>query len=87
MPAIKAPADMREFTLDGAVRIALEADPQIRAGFESIRQAKADLITAGLLPNPEVNTDLLLMPLNQPFTPTRQGGPPQTDALLGFPID
>lgn len=74
-------------TLDRAVQTALAADPQIRAGFENVRQAEADLVTAGLLPNPEVTADLLMMPWGQPFRPTKQGGPAQTDVLVGFPID
>ncbi|CAL1239654.1 TolC family protein [Candidatus Methylocalor cossyra] len=77
----------REFTLDGAIRTALEADPQIRAGFEAVRQAEADLVTAGLLPNPELNTDLLMMPWGRSFRPNKQGGPTQTDLFVGFPID
>jgi cobalt-zinc-cadmium efflux system outer membrane protein len=79
--------EAREYTLDAAIRQALEADPQIRAGFETVRQAEADLITAGLLPNPDVSTDLLMMPWGKSFRPTKQGGPSQTDAFVGFPID
>ncbi len=82
-----SPVQAREFTLDAAVRRALDADPQIRAGLENIRQAEADLITAGLLPNPDLSTDLLMMPWGNSFRPTKQGGPPQTDAFVGFPID
>jgi cobalt-zinc-cadmium efflux system outer membrane protein len=81
------PVQAREFTLDAAVRRALDADPQIQAGFEGVRQAEADLITAGLLPNPDLSTDLLMMPWGNSFRPTKQGGPTQTDAFVGFPID
>jgi cobalt-zinc-cadmium efflux system outer membrane protein len=77
----------RELTLDEAIRRALEADPQIKAGVENVRQAEAELVTAGLLPNPELTADLLMIPFGQPWRPTRQGGPTQTDALVGFPID
>lgn len=73
--------------LNEAVQRALEADPQIKAGIENIRQAEADLVSAGLLPNPEALSDLLMMPWGQPFRPTRQGGPTQTDVFVSFPID
>ncbi len=82
-----APSQIREFTLDGAVRRALDADPQIRAGLENVRQAESDLITAGLLPNPAFFTSQTLMPLDRSFTVTRQGGPPQFDAGVSFPVD
>ncbi|MDF9393582.1 MULTISPECIES: TolC family protein [Methylococcus] len=77
----------RELTLNQAIGRALEADPQIKAGLESIRQAEADLVTAGLLPNPELTADVLMIPWAQPWRETRQGGPTQTDALVSFPID
>ena len=76
-----------ELTLDQAIRRALDADPQIKAGLQIIRQSEADVTTAGLLPNPELLQDYLMAPLDKPFTPTRQGGPPQTDTLISFPVD
>ncbi len=82
-----ATAAPRAFTLDRAIRRALEADPQIPAGLENVRQAEADLVTAGLLPNPELLGDLLMMPWGAPFSPQKQGGPPQTDYFLSFPVD
>jgi cobalt-zinc-cadmium efflux system outer membrane protein len=83
----ETPAEPKEFTLNQAVQTALKSDPQINAAFENITQAEADLLTAGLLPNPQVNTDLQLMPLNKPFTVDRQGGPPQFDFNVAMPID
>lgn len=77
----------QEVTLDRAIQIALAADPQIKAGLENIRQTEADLITAGLLPNPEALTDVLMVPWGKPFKPTKQGGPTQTDVFVSFPID
>ncbi|MDD2769816.1 MAG: TolC family protein [Methylococcus sp.] len=76
-----------ELSLDGAISRALEADPEIKAGYENLRQVEADLVTAGLLPNPELTSDLLMMPWGQPFRATKQGGPTQTDAIVAFPID
>jgi cobalt-zinc-cadmium efflux system outer membrane protein len=81
------PSEAHEYTLDAAIKQALNADPQIRAGVESVRQAEADLLTAGLPPNPSLSTSGSLMPLNKPFTVDRQGGPPQFDVGASFPVD
>ena len=91
------PADpIVEFPLpDGAVGINLDqtinycliADPVIRAGFEAINQSHADALTASLAPNPQFFTDIQLLPLTHTFSPERQGGPPQFDAIVSYPID
>ncbi len=86
-PPVKTPSQTQEFTLNQAVQTVLQADPRISAAFENINQAQADLLTAGLLPNPQVNTDIQLLPLTQTFTVTRQGGPPQFDFNVAMPID
>ena len=70
----------KEFTLDQAIQTALKSDPRISAAMENVRQAEADLTTAGLIPNPYFSTGGTLMPLNREFTVNRQGGPPQFDA-------
>lgn len=82
-----SPLEAYELTLDMVIRRALAADPLIQAGYENIRQAEADLVTAGLLPNPQLTTDYLMVPWGKAFVPTKQGGPSQTDALVFFPID
>jgi outer membrane protein, heavy metal efflux system len=74
-------------TLDQVINMAMLADPRIRAGLEVINQANADLLTSALLPNPTYYADAQLLPLTQPFTVDRQGGPPQTDYQVNFPID
>jgi cobalt-zinc-cadmium efflux system outer membrane protein len=87
------PADEKEattpggLTLDQVINTALLADPKIRAGLEVINQANADLLTTSLLPNPTLSADVQLLPLTRPFTVDRQGGPPQTDYQLSYPID
>jgi len=81
----QAPA--REFNLNQVVQTALKADPVIKSAFENINQAEADLLTAGLLPNPDVSVSGSLMPLDRTFTVNRQGGPPQFDAGISMPID
>ncbi|MGH8557886.1 MAG: TolC family protein [Methylococcales bacterium] len=80
-------AVLKEFTLNQAVQTALQSDPRISAALENINQAEADLITAGLIPNPHISTDIQLMPLNRSFTVNRQGGPPQFDFNVSIPID
>jgi cobalt-zinc-cadmium efflux system outer membrane protein len=74
-------------TLNQVINTCLIADPKIRAGLEAIRQANADLLTSSLFPNPTLATDVQLLPLTRPFTVDRQGGPPQTDVQLSYPID
>jgi len=74
-------------TLDQAINACLLADPKLRAGFEGINQANADALTASLKPNPELFTDAQLLPLTRPFTVTEQGGPPQQDVNVSYPID
>jgi outer membrane protein, heavy metal efflux system len=73
--------------LNQVVERALISDPAILAGYETIRQAEADLVTAGLLPNPSLVADYLMVPWGKAWTPTRQGGPTQTDELVYMPID
>jgi cobalt-zinc-cadmium efflux system outer membrane protein len=77
----------RGLTLDQAIHTALEADPKIQAGLEVINQAKADLWTASLSPNPQFSTSQTLLPLGRAFTPDRTGGPPQFDVGVSYPID
>ncbi|MCL6546817.1 MAG: TolC family protein [Bryobacteraceae bacterium] len=74
-------------TLDQVINACLLADPKLRAGFEAINQANADALSALLKPNPTLFADIQLLPLTRPFTVERQGGPPQQDVQLGYPID
>jgi len=83
---VGAPAP-QHVTLADAVAECLRADPRIRAGAEVLQQARADLWTASLLPNPTLGTGISLFPLGQPFNVNNQGGPPQFDVGLAFPID
>jgi cobalt-zinc-cadmium efflux system outer membrane protein len=77
----------KEFTLDQAIQTALKTDPRISAALENVRQAEADLTTAGLIPNPDLSTGGSLMPLDRKFTVDRQGGPPQFDVGVAMPVD
>ncbi|MEC4750594.1 TolC family protein [Methylomicrobium sp. Wu6] len=76
-----------EFNLNQVIHTALKADPVIKSAFENITQAEADLLTAGLLPNPNMSVSGSLMQLDRTFTVNRQGGPPQFDAGISMPID
>lgn len=78
---------LQELTLDQAIQLCLVNDPRIRAGFEAIVQANAGAVTASLKPNPGFFTDGQLLELFKQFTPTRQGGPPQQDFQVSYPID
>jgi outer membrane protein, heavy metal efflux system len=75
-------------TLDQVINTTLMQDPVLRAGFEAIRQANADHLTSTLKPNPELIVEQTLLPLTRPFiADTREGGPPQLDVMLEYPID
>jgi cobalt-zinc-cadmium efflux system outer membrane protein len=73
-------------TFDQVISATLLVDPKIRAGLESIHQARADLCTSSLYPNPSFLSDGQFIPL-QHWTPARFGGPPQIDEQLTYPID
>jgi cobalt-zinc-cadmium efflux system outer membrane protein len=76
----------QKMTFDQAVTTTLVADPKIRAGFEAIVQARGDLWTSSLPPNPTMLLDLLMIPTRS-VTPDRTSGPMQTDAFVSYPID
>jgi cobalt-zinc-cadmium efflux system outer membrane protein len=84
---IEMPEQRLEWTLDQAINATLLADAKIRAGLEVINQANADYLTSSLPPNPTLSADVQLLPLTRPFTVDRQGGPPQTDYQISYPID
>ena len=86
-PPDAAPPPAAPLTLDQIIQATLWADPYLRAGFESIPQAQAEALTASLFPNPQLYISQTLLPLTRPFTPTRQGGPPQFDVGIRYPID
>jgi cobalt-zinc-cadmium efflux system outer membrane protein len=79
-------ADTTGISLDQAILMTLRADPKLRAALEAVSQAQADLLTSSLPPNPTLTGDGLLLPLRR-IRLDEQGGPPQTDWMLGMPID
>ena len=82
-PNVELPAGI---TLDQAINACLLADPKLRAGWETVTQAQADLLTSSLLPNPTFLADGVLLPFRK-NTPDRPVGPPQADFQLGMPVD
>ncbi len=84
---MQSPEGAVGINLDQTINYCLIADPVIRAGFEAINQSNADALTASLAPNPQFFTDIQLLPLTHTFSPERQGGPPQFDAIMSYPID
>ena len=79
--------DGKALNFDQVINLCLLSDPRLRSGFEAINQANADALTSSLFPNPTIYTDIQMLPYSRPFTVTRQGGPPQQDALVTYPID
>jgi outer membrane protein, heavy metal efflux system len=86
-PIAARPVAGRPMSLDQLIATVLTSDPKLRVGYEEINQAIADSVTASLPPNPTLSPDYQLIPLTRPFTPTQQGGPPQFDAIVAYPID
>lgn len=76
-------------TLPQVIRLCLLNDGRIRAAVESIEQARADVTTSSLLPNPTLSISQTLNPfLGAPFDATNnQGGPPQLDVELAYSLD
>lgn len=64
-------------TFDQAVDFALTNHPQLRVRQADVEVARAQLVTAGLLPNP----DFVIQP-----TASLNGGPPDLFFRLGYPI-
>lgn len=83
--AVEAP--LGGITLEQAIQICLTSDPKLSAGFQGVIQAQAELKTAGTKPNPTLDISQTLNPLFRAFTPTKQGGPPQLDVGIAYPID
>jgi cobalt-zinc-cadmium efflux system outer membrane protein len=77
---------LQKITLPQAINLCITQNFRLLAGAEKVRQAEADLLTSSLIPNPYLFTDAQLIPL-QNADINNQLGPPQYDALVGFPLD
>ncbi|MFN7588678.1 MAG: TolC family protein [Planctomycetota bacterium] len=76
-------------SLDRALRVSALTHPRVRSLLETVVQARANHITASLLPNPRLGLSYTLAPFpGGSFDATqRQGGPPQFDLGLGLVVD
>lgn len=88
VPAPEPVTGKLELSLDQAIALTLANDPVLRAGLQEIQQSYAEQVTASLKPNPEVEVIQSLLPLGQAFNEfDRQGGPPQFDFFVSYPVD
>ncbi len=78
-----------ELDLSTVIRTVVLSDPRIKAAFEGVEQARADVTTAALFPNPTLAVNVALVPLpGASFNAeTKQGGPPQLDIGLSYALD
>lgn len=74
-------------SLQEAIHLCIVANLNIQASSEKVEQARGELLQASLIPNPTLLVDTQLNPLGRPFTVQQQGGPPQEDFAVEFPID
>jgi outer membrane protein, heavy metal efflux system len=84
--ACAAAGEEPRLTLDQAITLSLSA-PGLRAAREPVTQARADAVTASLLPRPTVNVDAGLLPLTRRFTVDEPGGPSEVSGGLSVPLD
>jgi cobalt-zinc-cadmium efflux system outer membrane protein len=75
--------------LPQVIRACVLSDPRILAALTAVDQARADHLTASLLPNPTLQISQALLPLpGSSFNAeSRQGGPPQLDVGLSYSLE
>jgi cobalt-zinc-cadmium efflux system outer membrane protein len=83
---VSTPAPLPAITLQQAILETLQCDPKLRSALENIAQAKADLVTSAIIPNPTLAVTGIFLP-GRPITPAAPGGPPELDVLASFPLD
>jgi cobalt-zinc-cadmium efflux system outer membrane protein len=83
-PASEAPHPL---TLEEAITEALERAPDLRAASETVVQARAELRTVSLLPNPQLTAGTTLQKLGGQYSQQNPGGPPQYNLDLAEPLD
>ena len=76
----------QKIALQLAIQLCVSQNFRLRAGAEKVQQAKADLITASLIPNATLFADYQLIPLQRADI-NNQLGPPQADVMVSVPID
>jgi cobalt-zinc-cadmium efflux system outer membrane protein len=78
--------NVEKIALPQAIQMSISQNFRLLAGAEKVRQAEADVISAGLIPNPTVFAGYQLIPLQEADI-KNQLGPPQADVLVSIPID
>jgi cobalt-zinc-cadmium efflux system outer membrane protein len=73
-------------TLDQAVQLLVRNNLDLRSRFLELPQARADILTASLYPNPLLFADAQLIPYGN-YDETRPGGPIQYDINISHPVD
>ncbi|NMB76365.1 MAG: TolC family protein [Myxococcales bacterium] len=73
-------------TLTEAIQSSLR-HPRMRAAQEAVNQARAELQSAGVIPNPTLSIEGGLLPISRAFTPEKPGGPSELAGSLSYPID
>jgi outer membrane protein, heavy metal efflux system len=82
-----SPVEPHSLTLREAIEEALTRGPALNAAAEVVAQARADLTTASLFPNPQLTGATTLQKLGGHFTPENPGGPPQYSIDVAQPLD
>jgi len=87
-PVVLANGADRPLNLNEVIAACLRRDPVLAAGFQEIAEANGEWVSASLKPNPEIEIVQSLLPLVRPFeADVREGGPPQLDLMMAYPID
>lgn len=81
-----ASGDQASLTLEQAIQLSL-VSPRMLAAREAINQARADVKTASLAPNPSLGVEAGMLPLDRPYTVEEPGGPPELAGSISYPID
>jgi cobalt-zinc-cadmium efflux system outer membrane protein len=73
-------------SLSQAVAASLQ-NPVMLAAREAIAQARAELLSATVLPNPTLGIEAGLLPLSRRYTAQDPGGPSELAFALSYPVD
>jgi cobalt-zinc-cadmium efflux system outer membrane protein len=75
-------------TLTYAIEECLAHNLAILSSNEDVNQARADVWTASLFPNPQVTVDTVLQPFQRhSLSAANPSGPPEYDVIVQYPID
>lgn len=86
LPAGIARGETPGLSLDRAIRMSL-ASARVLAARQVINQARGDVETASLPPNPSLNLEGGLLPLSRSYTVEEPGGPPEISGGISYAVD